>query len=153
MRERRAARELALQALYAEELTDYPLAQVIEDVIENSELQDELKTFAKDLFIAAATHRDELDKIIKEKSENWDFERIAIIDRLAIRMALSEFKYFNDIPPKVSISEAIEIAKIYSTDDSSAFVNGILDAVLHDIGDTLAYKLKQPETKAATKEE
>jgi N utilization substance protein B len=153
MRERRAAREVALQALYAEELTSYPIAQIIDDVIENSELQDELKTFAKDLFIAAVTHRDELDEIIKEKSENWDFERIAIIDRLVIRMAISEFKYFNDIPPKVSISEAIEIAKIYSTDDSSAFVNGILDAVLHDISDILTYKLKRSETKSATREE
>ena len=153
MRERRAAREVALQALYAEELTSHPLAQIIDDVIENSELQDELKTFAKDLFIAAVTHRDELDEIIREKSENWDFERIAIIDRLVIRMAISEFKYFNDIPPKVSISEAIEIAKIYSTDDSSAFVNGILDAVLHDISDTLTYKLKRSETKSATREE
>jgi len=145
MRERRAARELALQALYAEELTGYPLAQVIEDVISISELAEELKHFARDLFIAAALHRDELDKFIQDKSENWDFERIAIIDRLIIRMAICEFKYFNDIPPKVSISEAIEIAKRYSTDDSSAFVNGILDAVLHQIGDTLTNKLKRAE--------
>ncbi len=68
-----------------------------------------------------------------EKSKNWDFERIAIIDRLIIRMAICEFLFFDDIPPKVSISEAIEIAKKFSTDDSSAFVNGILDAILHMI--------------------
>jgi N utilization substance protein B len=121
-------------------------------VIGNAELGQELKTFARDLFIAAALHRDELDKFIQEKSENWDFERIAIIDRLIIRIAICEFKYFDDIPPKVSISEAIEIAKRFSTDDSSAFVNGILDAVLHQIGDTLVNKLKKPETAPDGKE-
>jgi len=153
MRERRAARELALQALYAEELTGYPLAQVVDDVIGNSELEGELKDFAKELFMEAALHQDELDKFIQDKSENWDFERIAIIDRLIIRMAICEFKYFNDIPPKVSISEAIEIAKRYSTDDSSAFVNGILDAVLHQIDETLAFKLNRSETSTVIKPE
>lgn len=153
MRERRAARELALQTLYAEEMTGYPLAHVAEDVIGKSELAGELKKFARDLFMTAALHRGELDKFIQDKSENWDFERIAIIDRLIIRMAICEFMYFNDIPPKVSISEAIEIAKRYSTDDSSAFVNGILDAVLHQIGDTLASKLIQPEASPVIKEE
>jgi N utilization substance protein B len=153
MRERRAARELALQALYAEELTEYPLAQVIDDVIGNSDLAQELKDFARDLFMAAALHRDELDKFIQDKSENWDFERIAVLDRLIIRMAICEFKYFNDIPPKVSISEAIEIAKRYSTDDSSAFVNGILDAVLHQIGETLIHKTKRIEANPETDNE
>ncbi|MCK9243972.1 MAG: transcription antitermination factor NusB [Candidatus Marinimicrobia bacterium] len=153
MRERRAARELALQALYAEELTGYPLAQVVEDVIEKSDLQGELKVFTKELFMAAALHRDELDKFIQDKSENWDFERIAIIDRLIIRMAICEFKYFDDIPPKVSISEAIEIAKRYSTDDSSAFVNGILDAVLHQIGDSITFKLNRSEANPVGKAE
>ncbi|MCK9483624.1 MAG: transcription antitermination factor NusB [Candidatus Marinimicrobia bacterium] len=153
MRERRAARELALQALYAEELTGYPLAQVVEDVIEESDLQGELKVFTKELFMAAALHRDELDKFIQDKSENWDFERIAIIDRLIIRMAICEFKYFDDIPPKVSISEAIEIAKRYSTDDSSAFVNGILDAVLHQIGDSITFKLNRSEANPVGKAE
>ena len=145
MRERRAARELALQTLYAEELTGYPLAQVAEDVAGKSDLPVELKEFAKALFMAACLHRDELDKFIQDKSENWDFERIAIIDRLIIRMAICEFLYFEDIPPKVSISEAIEIAKKYSTDDSSAFVNGILDAVLHQIGADIAHKLIKTE--------
>ncbi len=140
MRERRAARELALQAMYARELSDDPIRHVEAYVIDPSDIPEELKKFARTLFQISTLHKDELDNYIKEKSENWDFERIAIIDRLIIRMAISEFLYFEDIPPKVSISEAIEIAKKYSTDDSSAFVNGILDAVLHLIADKVPEK-------------
>jgi len=133
MRERRVARELALQAMYAEEMSEDPLSVVITHVIDTSEIAPELRQFARDLFVKATSRKVELDQYIKTKSENWDFDRIAIIDRLVIRMAICEFLYCEDIPPKVSISEAIEIAKKFSTDDSSAFVNGILDAVLHDL--------------------
>lgn len=137
MRERRAAREVALQAMYAQEMNEYPSRIVRDDIIDNSSLTDDLKKFASELFEASVIHKDELDEYIKEKSENWDFDRIAIVDRLILRMAICEFLYFDDIPPKVSISEAIEIAKNFSTDDSSAFVNGILDAVLHLLIDEL----------------
>lgn len=136
MRERRLAREIALQAIYAQELSGDDIGTVEKHVIEASEeLTEELQQFSRQLFESTVNHREELDQYIKEKSENWDFERIAVIDRLIIRMAIAEFLYFDDIPPKVSISEAIEIAKKFSTDDSSAFVNGILDAVLHTISE------------------
>lgn len=138
MRERRIAREVALQAMYAQELSEDPIQLVESTVIDSSDLTDELKAFAKRLFESSTIRKDEIDKYIKEKSENWDFERIAVIDRLIIRMAICEFLYFEDVPPKVSISEAIEIAKKYSTDDSSAFVNGILDAVLHGIASKIS---------------
>ncbi len=140
MRERRAAREVALQALYAQELNGYSLAQVTADVIDAADISQELKDFARRLFELSVIHQEELDNFIKSKSENWDFERIAIIDRLVIRMAICEFLYFDDVPPKVSITEAIEIAKKYSTDDSSSFVNGILDAVFHTLADRLLEK-------------
>ena len=138
MRERRAARELALQAMYASELSGDPIQHVAASVIDTSEISPELKDFARKLFQTSSLHKSELDEYIKKKSENWDFERIAVLDRLIIRMAICEFLHFEDIPPKVSISEAIEIAKKFSTSDSSAFVNGILDAVLHLISDKLA---------------
>jgi len=133
MRERRASREIALQASFAQELSEYPILTVEKNIIDNSDLSEELMQFAKRLFESSSQHKNELDEYIKLKSENWDFSRIAIVDRLIIRMAICEFLYFDDIPAKVSISEAIEIAKKFSTDDSSAFVNGILDAVLHMI--------------------
>lgn len=138
MRERRAAREVTLQAMYAQELTDNTIQVVESDVIDRSELSEELKKFSIELFESSTTHKEELDKYIKEKSKNWDFDRITIIDRLIIRMAICEFLYFDDIPSKVSISEAIEIAKNFSTDDSSAFVNGILDAVLHMVSEGIS---------------
>jgi len=134
MRERRAAREVVLQAMYAQELTADPMRAVEKHIIDGSDLSAELKEFARKIYQSAILHKDTLDEYIKLKSEHWDFARIAIVDRLIIRMAICEFLYFDDIPAKVSISEAIEIAKKYSTDDSSAFVNGILDAVLHMIG-------------------
>ncbi|MBO8150963.1 MAG: transcription antitermination factor NusB [Candidatus Neomarinimicrobiota bacterium] len=133
MRERRAARELVLQALYAQELSDAPVSEVESYVIDESDLSEELKEFARKLFRTSVYHKDELDGYIKEKSLNWEFERIAVVDRLIMRMAICEFLYFDDIPPKVSISEAIEIAKKFSTENSSAFVNGILDAILREI--------------------
>ena len=134
MRERRHARETALQAIYAQELSGDSIKIVETNIIDNSEdLPEELKPFAREIFEFTTLHKEALDQYIKAKSENWDFVRIAIVDRLIIRMAICEFLYFDDIPPKVSISEAIEIAKKFSTDDSSAFVNGILDAVLHMI--------------------
>jgi len=142
MRERRIAREVALQAIYALELSGDNIKTVESHIISGSEeLPAELKPFACQLFETTTVHRKELDGYIKAKSENWDFERIAIIDRLIIRMAICEFLFFDDIPPKVSISEAIEIAKKYSTDESSAFVNGILDAVLHLISEKIPEKL------------
>lgn len=142
MRERRIAREVALQAIYAQELSGDNIKTVESQIINGSEeIPEELRPFARQLFETTTIHRKELDGYIKAKSENWDFERIAIIDRLIIRMAICEFLFFDDIPPKVSISEAIEIAKKYSTDESSAFVNGILDAVLHLISEKIPEKL------------
>ena len=75
-------------------------------------------------------HADELDDKIKERVKNWEMNRIALIDRILLRMGVCEMLYFPDIPPKVSINESIEIAKEYSTAGSSKFINGILDAIL-----------------------
>lgn len=133
MRERRAAREITLQALYAQEISEDSVEIVKGNIIDTSELSEELKQFASILFETSVLHKKEIDQYIRERSENWEFDRIAIVDRLILRMAICEFMYFEDIPPKVSISEGIEIAKKYSTDDSGAFVNGILDAVLQMI--------------------
>ncbi len=78
-------------------------------------------------------YREQLDDLIRAKVEKWEFHRIAVVDKLILRMATAELLYFPDVPPKVSINEAIEIAKKYSTGKSSQFVNGILDAVYGDL--------------------
>ncbi|HNL26402.1 MAG TPA: transcription antitermination factor NusB, partial [bacterium] len=78
-------------------------------------------------------HQMEMDVLIRARAQNWEFERIALIDRISMRMALCEILFFEDIPPKVSINEMIEISKRYSTDKSSKFINGILDSIYEDL--------------------
>lgn len=130
---RRKARELALCASYALELSQNEVDYITKDMIEGKDNRQAVTQFAEKLFITSAEHIPELDEIIKRKALNWEFSRIAIIDKLILRMALCEFLYFPDIPPKVSIDEAIEISKIYSTSKSGKFINGILDSVLEEM--------------------
>ena len=128
--ERRRARELALQACYAIEMSANRPEFTLEDVILSRDESKPILEFAKELFLRTVEHGKELDGLIKEKAVNWEFSRIAVLDKLILRVAICEFLYFHDIPPKVSIDEAIEIAKKYSTEKSGRFVNGILDAIL-----------------------
>lgn len=130
---RRAARECALKSLYAQGFNEDRMEQVVQDVMEKEALPDEFQEFCRNLALKTLVHSDEFNTLIKKKAEHWEFERIAIIDKLILRMALCEILYFEEIPPKVSITEAIEIAKDYSTEKSGAFVNGILDSVLQDL--------------------
>ncbi len=130
---RRIAREHALQALYAYELTQDRLEKIIEDIIDSQIKDEKTRAFSEALVRAVASHQKELDRMIRKKAINWDFTRIAIIDKLVLRMGISEILFFEDIPPKVSINEAIEIAKKFSTEKSGSFINGILDSILSDL--------------------
>jgi N utilization substance protein B len=80
-------------------------------------------------------HKAEIDDDIIKHLKNWDFNRLAVIDRVIMRMAIIELLYFKDIPPEVSINEAIELAKKYSTEKSDKFINGLLDAVFRKLKD------------------
>lgn len=130
---RRHARELALQACYAHELSGNPPEQILSDVIFGKDEPGAVVEFAAELFRRAVADIPDYDVMIRRKAVNWEFNRIAILDKLILRLALCEFLHFPDIPPKVTIDEAIEIAKKYSTEKSGRFVNGILDAVLIDL--------------------
>ncbi len=130
---RRLAREYVLQVLYAYEMTHDPIEKVIGDVIGQRLENAKTRSFAEELIHKTVAHIDELDTMIRAKAQNWDFNRIAILDKLILRMGITEFLYFEDIPPKVTINEAIEIAKRFSTEKSSSFINGILDSVLNDL--------------------
>ena len=132
MSTRRRARELALRALYAAELSQSPIADIIQNMFKKLYDKDHSFEFCVQLVEITYAHCTELDSVIKQKALNWDFNRIAIIDKIIMRMAMCEFIYFEDIPPKVSIDEAIEISKKYSTDKSGKFINGILDSVLSE---------------------
>ena len=133
MSTRREARARTLQALYAREVSGDPADHVIKTVLRPG-LEDpqhpQPYRFAERLFLLTLDHADEADALIVDHVRNWELERIALLDRLVLRMALTEILRFDDIPPKVTINEAIEVAKAFSTDRSGPFVNGILDAAL-----------------------
>ena len=130
---RRRVREKVLQALYAIELSGDSPDHVIECVISDLRKNRESFDFAKSFFLRVLESKDELDQLIKKQVANWEFTRLAVIDKIVLRMGICELLFFDDIPPKVSINEAIEIAREYSTDKSDKFVNGVLDAVLDDL--------------------
>lgn len=134
MSSRRQARECVMKALYARELAGGPDETHIYTLIE-PELEQDPATFrfAKDLFHETTDRLGEIDTLIDRHTENWALHRIATVDRTLLRMSIAELLAFEDIPPKVSINEAIEIGKRYSTPSSRTFLNGVLDAVLMDL--------------------
>lgn len=134
MSTRREAREHVMKALYSYEQANADPDHVVTTLI-RPHFEDDASTgdFAERLFRQTLQSIDEADKLIEKHAKNWDIERIAIIDRSLLRMATTELLEFKEIPPKVSIDEAIEVAKRYSTPRSDTFVNGVLDAILIDL--------------------
>jgi transcription antitermination protein NusB len=128
---RREVREVVLQALYAFEVGDNPAGEIREFILKKRLGKDsEALKFAEQLFLRTVDMQQELDSIIEDQIRNWEINRLAVIDKLILRVAICEFLRFEDIPTKVTINEAIELAKNYSTQKSGKFVNGIIDAVL-----------------------
>ena len=133
---RRATRERVLQTLYAYELSKEPIASVLENVLGDFHSDRQSLEFAKRLIGEVITHQPEIERLIKAKVSHWEYDRIAVIDKLLLQMGICEFLYFPDIPPKVTINESIEVAKTFSTENSGKFINGILDAVLDELKKT-----------------
>lgn len=128
---RREIREVALQALYAEEIGKNDWEHILSKIIkEKLGGRREDYKFAERLFLKTLRNQHDLDEIIRNHIRNWRIERLTVIDKIILRIALCEFLYFEEIPTKVTINEAIEIARKFSTSKSSKFVNGILDAAL-----------------------
>lgn len=126
---RRIVREKVLQVLYAYEMNVDSLQPVSEEIL--SDVADKAdKSFAQELIRKVLDNTAGLDNRIIQRVTNWEMNRIALIDKILLRMGICELLYFPDIPPKVSINESIEIAKDYSTAGSAKFINGILDAIL-----------------------
>ncbi len=130
---RSQARESALQLLYGQFITGTPPAVLWNDVLPQPGGGTPVQRFMRRLVRRVYENRSLLDEIIMRHSENWNVDRIAVIDLLILRQAVCELLYFPEIPPKVSIDEAVELAKRYGTEKSSVFVNGILDAVLDEL--------------------
>jgi N utilization substance protein B len=130
---RRVVRERVLQALYAYELSQEPIENIIENIVGELKKQPESFAFAQLLILQVIECTKELDGLIRQCVEHWEFNRLAIIDRIILRMGICELLYFEDIPPKVTMNEAIEIARAFSTDKSDKFVNGVLDSILENL--------------------
>jgi len=125
---RRKAREATMQALYALEINNgYPqdVLELCDDSFNNSEND----IYTRELFNCVVEKQSWADDLISQCLENWEYGRVAILDKILLRMGVSEIYHIDDVPPKVSISEMVEIAKVYSTEESSSFVNGILDTI------------------------
>ncbi len=132
MRRRTKARELAVQFLYQLDLRSGENTEGLDEFLELEPTEPEVQSFAKRLAIGTYDHREEIDLCLKNVAQNWDLNRMATIDRNVLRMAVFELLFCPDIPPKVTINEAIEIGKKFSTANSGAFINGILDRVRLD---------------------
>jgi transcription antitermination protein NusB len=129
---RRILRVKALQILYAYEMNKEGLTALTEGILSDIESKSE-KEFSIQLVNKVIAYQKELDVRIQAKVDNWEIERIALIDKLLLRIGIAEILFFPDIPPKVSINEVIEIGKDYSTSNSGKFINGILDSILSDL--------------------
>ena len=126
---RRSARETVLQALYAVEVGQEHEAKALKDILDRETRDEEINEFIVELFEISLKNRDWCENEIKSRLNNWEFDRVAVLDRLLLILAISEIFFIDNIPPKVSIAEAIEIAKQFSTEESSAFINGVLDNI------------------------
>lgn len=130
MRKRTKARECALKILYMMDITSELPEKCIEIFWQNHEIPEkEVKAFADSLVLGLWKNKEMIDKLITAHTTNWQLKRMAVIDRNILRFATYELLFMEDIPPKVSINEAIDIAKKYGDNDSGKFVNGVLDKI------------------------
>jgi transcription antitermination protein NusB len=128
MSSRRKAREFALQLFFQQDLAQNPANQITELFWRSNAADDETRHFAEFLFHEGLSHKAPIDAMIKRHTLHWRMDRMAAVDRNILRMAVTEF-LFAGTPKVVVIDEAIEIARKYSGDDSTEFVNGVLDAI------------------------
>ena len=137
--QKRISRYICLQIMYANEVSNREKTEEIikyfnKDLNEIfGEITNAQVEFATKLYKVSIDNKEYVDNLIQNNLNNWDITRLALIDKLILRMAISEMFFIDDVPPKVSIAEGVEIAKVFSTNDSSSFVNGILDAVYNEI--------------------
>ncbi|MBN1687851.1 MAG: transcription antitermination factor NusB [Candidatus Omnitrophica bacterium] len=132
MRKRTLAREYALQILYQVEMNPGKLSEIIENFWSHQgQPAKEVQEFAEVLVKGTLQNQQEIDKVISNAAENWELGRMAVVDKNIMRAATYELLYLEDVPQKVSINEAVNMAKKFSQEDSGKFVNGILDKINH----------------------
>lgn len=145
MRNRTKAREHALQMLYQLDIRHVRPEQILAEFWQEQEPLEEVKTFADQLFAGTTEHLESIDVCISNHADNWNLKRMAVIDRNILRLGVFELLHVADVPPKVCINEAIELAKRFGDAESGKFVNGILDAVHKTSGRTTTPSADAPE--------
>ena len=133
--QRKLAREAVLQALYAKHVSNEAAKKVLHDILIRYEFDKMTKKFVEELFNSTIEFSDDLDKQIEGNLDNWTVDRLNVIDRLIMQMSLCEMIHLKsyDISHKVTISSAIENAKKFSSEDSTSFVNGVLDSIYKEL--------------------
>jgi N utilization substance protein B len=135
--QRRKAREYALQILFRLDFTEKVIdSKDLEEFWSDKEEPDDVRKFAEDLVRGTLNKLDDIDTVIEKVTENWILKRMAAVDRNILRFAAYELLYRKDIPPAVTINEAIEIAKKFSSTESAPFINGVLDKLSKGTGKT-----------------
>jgi len=127
MGRRRIARQLAVQVLFHLGFNPGPPEDKFGLICRNFDIRE--SDFAKALVVGVSQCLEELDRLIREASRNWRLERMPMLDKCILRMAVYEFLYLDDVPPKVTIDEAVEIGKRFGSQESGSFINGVLDKI------------------------
>jgi N utilization substance protein B len=143
---RRKARECALQLLFAQE-RGAMRPEAVDAFWDESTAPDPAREYAEQLVTLVLEHQDEIDAVIARSAENWTLDRMSRVDRNLLRLAVCELFYVPDVPVRVALDEAIEIAKRFGGDDSGRFVNGILDRVAREQPDAGGEAAPDPDLK------
>lgn len=130
MKPRRVARTIALQALFEIDSVGHEQNDVLTHRLEEEQLTGDGESFARQLVQGVISDKDELDQLITKFAPEWPVDQLAIIDRNVLRLALYELLHMSDVPIKVAINEAVELAKTYGSDSAPRFINGVLGAFL-----------------------
>ncbi|GAB4350582.1 MAG: N utilization substance protein NusB [Candidatus Abyssubacteria bacterium] len=134
MGSRRKAREKALKILFQIDFNEVDVRAVLDEFWKEHPSGEKVREFTETLVKGAVANRERIDMMISSTLKNWSLERLNAVDRAILRCAVFELMYMPDIPPKVTINEAVEIAKAYGTDESGSFINGVLDNIRERVG-------------------
>lgn len=135
MKPRTRARSVALQALYEIDITNHSPMLVIQDRLVEAQLEPTLEDFVRQIVLGVWSMVDTLDSLISTHAPEWPLDQVAIIDRNIIRIAIWEFAVFENTPLKVAINEAVELAKLFGSDSTPRFVNGVLGSLANQMSD------------------
>jgi len=148
---RRKARECALQMLFQYDVARPALDDLAKTYWgELAEAAEDVREFATELALGVISHQDEIDDRIRQRTENWRIPRMAVVDRNLLRLAVYEFLFQESTPKTVAINEALEIARRFSTQEATQFINGILDAIKRDLETSAASPAAEPAATTAS---